>query len=591
MTDPDSSSNGNGELRSARWFAQQTVIGLLHRASVKAEGFSQAVVDGRPVVGICNSWSELVNCNVHLRGLAAAVKRGVFEAGGLPLEFPTISLSENLMKPTTMLYRNLMSMDVEESIRAHPLDAVVLLASCDKTVPAQLMGAASAGVPAIMLTGGPAQAAHFRGRELGVGTDLWEYTAEFRAGRMTREEYAELESALIPSFGHCNELGTASTLATLVEALGMSLPGTAAIPAVDARRAAAAELTGRRAVELAGSGLTPERVLDAAAFDNAITALMAIGGSTNAVIHLLALARRVGVPLELDRFDEISRRTPVVANLRPSGEHLYEDLFRVGGVPALLRELRPLLDENATLISGETLGELLDRVSDEPDGEVLSALSSPRHEQGGIAVLRGNLAPRGALIKQSAASPELMCHTGSALVFEDIDDLAARIDAPDLPVDADSVLVLRNAGPRGAPGFPEWGMLPIPKRLLEAGVRDMVRLSDARMSGTAFGTVVLHMTPEAAAGGPLAAVEDGDEITLDVEGRTIDVALTADEIDRRLAAREPRPPAYTRGYGALFLEHVTQADEGCDLDFLQRRPGEPIESEPKGLLSGWIGGW
>jgi dihydroxy-acid dehydratase len=588
MTD---SSGDKHELRSARWFAQQNVVGLLHRASVKAEGFSRALVDGRPVIGICNSWSELVHCNVHLRGIASAVKRGVLEAGGLPLEFPTISLSENLMKPTTMMYRNLMSMDVEESIRAHPLDAVVLLASCDKTVPAQLMGAASAGVPAIMLTGGPAQAAHFRGRELGVGTDLWEYTAERRAGRMSQAEYAELEAALIPSFGHCNELGTASTLATVVEALGMSLPGSAAIPAVDARRAAAGELTGRRAVELAVCGLTPERILDASAFHNAITTLMAIGGSTNAVIHLLALARRVGVPLELERFDEISRRTPVIANLRPSGDYLYEDLFRAGGVPALMRELRPLLDEDAQLVSGETLGAMLDRVSDEPDGEVIAPLSSPRHPEGGIAVLHGNLAPRGALIKQSAASPELMRHTGRALVFEDMDDLIARIDLPGLPVDEESVLVLKNAGPRGAPGFPEWGMLPIPQALLERGVRDMVRISDARMSGTAFGTVVLHVTPESAALGPLAAVEDGDEIELDVERRILNVALSVDQIQQRLAARPAARPAYTRGYGALYLDHVTQADEGCDFDFLQRREGEAIESEPKGLLSGWIGGW
>jgi dihydroxy-acid dehydratase len=588
-TEPD--MNGGNGLRSARWFAQQTVIGVLHRASVKAEGFSAAIVDGRPVVGICNSWSELVHCNVHLRGIATAVKRGVLAAGGLPLEFPTISLSENLMKPTTMLYRNLMAMDVEESIRAHPFDAVVLLASCDKTVPAQLMGAASAGVPAIMLTGGPGQAAHFRGRELGVGTDLWEYTAEYRAGRMSMAEYAELEAALIPSFGHCNELGTASTLASVVEALGMCLPGTAAIPAVDARRAAAGELTGRRAVELARSGPTPEGVLDAAAFHNAITVLMAIGGSTNAVIHLLALARRVGVELELADFDEISRRTPVVANLRPSGEYLYEDLFRVGGVPAVMRELRPLLDENARLISGETLGEMLDGVSDEPDGEVIAPLSSPRHPEGGIAMLKGNLAPRGALIKQSAASPELLVHTGRAVVFEDMDDLIARIDDPDLDVDADSVLVLKNAGPRGAPGFPEWGMLPIPQKLLEQGVRDMVRISDARMSGTAFGTVVLHVAPEAAVLGPLAAIKDGDEISLDVERRVLEVALSDEEIERRLAGRPPARPAYTRGYGAMYLEHVTQADEGCDFDFLQRVPGEAIESEPKGLLSGWIGGW
>jgi dihydroxy-acid dehydratase len=587
----DDASRRNGSLRSARWFGSETVVGMLHRASVKAEGFSQTSLDGRPVVGICNSWSELVHCNVHLRGLAAAVKRGVIQAGGLPLEFPTISLSENLMKPTTMLYRNLMSMDVEESIRAHPLDSIVLLAACDKTQPAQLMGAASAGVPAIMLTGGPAQPAFYKGRELGVGTDLWEYTAEYRAGRLPKDEYEALEAALIPSAGHCNELGTASTMAGIVEALGVCLPGTAAIPAVDSRRAAAAEETGRRAVELARSGLTFDTILSPGAFDNAITLLMAMGGSTNAVIHLLALAGRVGVDLDLARFDEISRRTPVLANLRPSGAHLFADLFRVGGVPALMRELRPLLDEEAIIVTGERLGEALDRVKDDPDGDVIHSLAAPRKPQGGIAVLEGSLAPRGALMKQSAASPELMRHTGRAVVFEDMDDMSARIDDPDLPVDASSVLVLKHAGPRSAAGFPEWGMLPIPQRLLEQGVRDMVRISDARMSGTAFGTVVLHVTPEATALGPLAAVENGDEISLDVEGRRIDLLVPDDEVRRRLAHRPERPRPYRRGYGAMYLDHVLDADTGCDFDFLRKLPDEPNQVEPHGLLDGWIGGW
>ena len=443
-------------LRSDPWFRQRTVIGALHRAAVRAEGFSQPLGQGRPVIGICNSWSELVHCNFGLRGVADSVKRGVLEAGGIPLEFPTISLSEVLMKPTTMLYRNLMAMDVEESIRAHPLDAVVLLASCDKTTPAQLMGAASAGVPAIMLTGGPGQAANYKGRSLGVGTDLWKYTADLRAGKISEEEYAELEAAMIPSHGHCNELGTASTVASLAEALGMTLPGTAAIPAVDARRAAAGEQTGRRAVELARTDLTPEKVMDQAAFHNAITVLMAMGGSTNAVPHLLALAGRLGVPLDLDDFDTISRRTPVLANLSPSGDYLFGDLFRVGGVPAVLKQLRPLLDEKAVLITGQRLGDMLDTVTDEPDGDVIAPLAAPRSPRGGIAVLHGNLAPRGALIKQSAASPDLMQHSGPAVVFEDMDDLVSRIDDPDLPVTADSVLVLKHAGPIGA-GFPEWG--------------------------------------------------------------------------------------------------------------------------------------
>jgi dihydroxy-acid dehydratase len=564
---------------------------MLHRASIKADGFSAAATDGRPVIGICNSWSELVHCNVHLRGLAQAVKRGVLAAGGQPLEFPTISLSENLMKPTTMLYRNLMSMDVEETIRAHPLDAIVLLAGCDKTVPAQLMGSASAGIPAIMLTGGPGQAGYFQGRELGVGTDLWEYTAEYRAGRLSKEEYDALEAAMIPSFGHCNELGTASTMAGVVEALGMCLPGTATVPAVDARRAAAAEDTGRRAVELAGSDLTPTRILSHGAFDNAITALMALGGSTNAVIHLLALAGRVGVDLDLERFQEISHRTPMLANLRPSGQHLFADLFRVGGIPALLHELRPLLDLDALLISGQTLGESLETATPGVDGDVLASLSDPLHPTGGMTVLNGNLCPRGGVIKHATASPELLQHRGRAVVFEDMDDMVERIDDPDLPVEPDSVLVLKNAGPQGAPGFPEWGMLPLPKRLLEEGVRDMVRISDARMSGTAFGTVVLHVTPEAAAMGPLAAVEDGDEIVLDTEGRRLDLVLPDDEIQRRLDRLTSRPPAYLRGYGAMYLEHVLQADQGADFDFLRKVPDEEPVTEPRGLLDGWIGGW
>jgi len=578
-------------LRSQGWFGPRTVAGMLHRASVKAEGFSQVALDGRPVIGICNSWSELVHCNVHLRGLATAVKRGVLLAGGLPLEFPTISLSENLMKPSTMLYRNLMSMDVEESIRSHPLDAVVLLASCDKTVPAQLMGAASAGIPAIMLTGGPSQPAFYRGRELGVGTDLWKYTAEYRAGAITQGEYEDLEAAMIPSYGHCNELGTASTMAAVVEAIGMSLTGSAAIPAVDARRRAAAEQTGRRAVELAVAGVKPGAILTPGAFDNAITVLMAMGGSTNAVVHLLALAGRVGVSLDLERFDEISRRTPMLANLRPSGEYLFEDLFRHGGVPVLMRELRPLLDEDVTLISGERLGDALDRVSAGADGDVVAPLSSPRHPDGGIVVLRGNLAPDGAVIKKSVASPSLLSHAGPAVVFEDINDLDARIDDPDLAVEPDSVLVLRNGGPLGAPGFPEWGMIPIPRKLLEVGVRDMVRISDSRMSGTGFGTVVLHIAPEAAAGGPLAIVRDGDIVSLDVEGRRIDVELSDEEIARRLADSPPARRHYERGYGALYAEHVTQADTGADFDFLAGIPGEEPDSEPRGLLTGWIAGW
>ena len=577
-------------LRSERWFGGRDISGFIHRSSVHAEGISRAALVGRPVVGICNSWSEVVSCNLHFRGLAEAVKRGVLLAGGLPLEFPAIALGENLMKPTAMLFRNLMAMDVEECIRAYPFDSVVLLGGCDKSVPAQLMGAASAGVPAIMVTGGPSEPAWFRGRRLGAGTDLWHYADELRAGRMSEEEFDELEAASTPGVGHCNSMGTASTMTSLVEALGMCLPGTASIPAVDAARARAAEATGARAVELAREGTAPAEILTAEAFDNAITVLMAIGGSTNAVIHLLALAGRVGVPLTLDRFHELSQRTPLLANVSPSGEHLVGELHRAGGIGAVLSELAPLLHGGAPTVTGRSLAEgfagatVLDR-------DVIASLDAPRAAAGGIAVVRGSLAPDGALVKRSAASPELLSHRGSAVVFEDVYDVAGRIDDPALDVGPDSVLVLRNAGPRGGPGMPEWGQLPIPRKLLERGVTDLVRVSDARMSGTAFGTVVLHVAPESAAGGPLRAVRDGDPIVLDVDAQRLDLEVPADEVARRLGALGPVEPAYRRGYGALYLEHVLQANEGCDFDFLRAREGEPAAPEPLGLLSGWVGGW
>ena len=580
----------SSRLRSAQWFGERDLAGFIHRASVHAEGISRAALDGRPVVGICNSWSELVNCNLHFRGLADSVKRGVLLAGGLPLEFPTISLGENLMKPTAMLFRNLMAMDVEESIRGYPVDSVVLLGGCDKTVPAQLMGAASANVPAIMVTGGPAQPAVFRGRELGGGTDLWHYVDELRAGRMTDAEFAELEAAATPSYGHCNEMGTASTMTSLTEALGMCLPGTATIPAVDAARHRAAEATGARAVALARETLRPSQILTSAAFDNAITLLMALGGGTNAVVHLLALAGRVGVPLTLDRFDEISGRTPLLANLRPSGEHLFERLHHAGGIPAVLRELGSLVDGDALTVTGRPLGQEI-AGADVLDRGVIAARATPLAAEGGIAALRGSLAPDGAILKRSAASPSLLRHRGRAVVFEDVYDVQARIDDPALDVTAESVLVLRNSGPKGGPGMPEWGQIPIPAKLLRQGITDMVRVSDARMSGTAFGTVVLHVAPESAAGGPLAAVRDGDPIVLDVEERRLDLDLPTDEIRRRLTEVRQRQPAYRRGYGALFLQHVLQANEGCDFDFLRARPGEPAVSEPLGLLHGWVGGW
>jgi dihydroxy-acid dehydratase len=577
-------------LRSSRWFAPHNVSGLLHRASLRA-AIDVDVRSGQPVIGICSAWSELVHCNVHLRRVAEAVKRGVHDAGGVAVEFPTISLSENLMKPTAMLYRNLMAMDVEEMIRAHPIDAVVLLGGCDKTVPAQIMGAISAGVPAIVLTGGPSEPGRFRGRELGVGADIWRYTDDVRAGRMSLEEYREFEAALIPSAGHCNEMGTASTMAAIAEALGIALPGTAMVPAPHPDRVTAAVNTGARAVALAHAGPAPHEILSGDALDNAIAVLHAIGGATNAVVHLLAFAGRLGIDLPLERFAQLSRRTPMLVNARPSGEFLAHDLFAAGGIPAVMRELGDLLHLDALTVTGRPLGEEI-ATSQIADPAVIASRANPIGAGGALAVLRGSLAPRGALIKRSAASAKLSHHRGPAVVFDGIDDLIARIDDPELDVSPASVLVLRGGGPIGGPGMPEWGMLPIPQKLLRSGVSDMVRISDARMSGTGSGTVVLHVAPEAAVAGPLAAVRDGDTISLNVDAGRLDVDLEPAEIRRRLAERPVcTGTAPARGYRALYVQHVLQADEGCDFDFLRRVAGEPEDSMPTGLLSGWVGGW
>jgi dihydroxy-acid dehydratase len=581
-------SEKSGELRSQRWFGTQDVAGLIHRAYLSSEGISRPAFAGRPVIGICNTWSELVNCNLHFRTLAQAVKRGVLQAGGLPLEFPTISLGEAFMKPTTMLYRNLMAMDVEETIRANPLDAVVLLGGCDKTIPAPLMGAASVDLPTIMVTGGPTEPAVYCGRQLGAGTDLWKYTDDFRAGRMSAAEYQDLEASLVPSVGHCPEMGTASTMSAIVEALGMSLPGSSFIPAVDARRYSIAEATGRQAVELARKGLRPSQVLSKEAFDNAITVLMALGGSTNAVIHLLALAGRVGIDLALERFDEISSLVPLIVNVRPSGEHLVEQLFHAGGLPAVMSRLDGTLNLDCLTVTGRTLGDNITGATVSDDA-VISSRENPWQGSGSIVVLKGNLAPRGALIKRSAASPNLLRHRGNAVVFDDIDELAARVD--DVEIDEETVMVLRNSGPKGGPGMPDWGQLPVPTRLLRKGVRDVVRISDARMSGTAFGTVVLHICPESADGGPLGIVRDGDAIVLDVDARRLDLDIGEAELKRRMSGFQPPARKYSRGYGALYLDHVMQADKGCDFDFLQRHAGEPFEREPLGLVGGPITGW
>jgi dihydroxy-acid dehydratase len=565
-------ANGR-KLRSDDWFGGFSYESTTRRAWMRSQGFGPQVFQGRPVVGICNSFSEFNNCNAHLRELAEAVKRGVWAAGGFPLEFPTISLGEVFLRPTSMLFRNLMSMDVEEMIRGNPIDGVVLLAGCDKTTPAQLMGAASADVPALMVTGGPMLAGNWKGNVLGSGTDGRKYFQEVRAGRLTEEQWCEIESCIARSAGHCTVMGTASTMASMAEALGMTLPGNAAIPAVDSRRHQLAEASGRRIVEMIQEDLRPSRILTRAAFENAIKVDMAIGGSTNAVVHLIAIAGRVGVDLSLPDFDRLSRQTPFLANVKPSGEYVMEDFFYAGGLPAVMREILPLLDGAAFTVTGRTLADNLGGV--EPgDRRVVRALDQPLHPEGGTAILYGTLAPDGAVIKQTAASPRLLKHRGRALVFSTFDELKAGIDDPALDVDENTVVVLQNAGPKGGPGMPEWGHLPIPAKLLKQGVSDMVRISDARMSGTSFGTDVLHVAPEAAAGGPLALVRTGDEILLDVDARRLDLCVPEEELQRRRAAWRPREPHYARGYGKLFLDHVTQANLGCDFDFLiGRSPG------------------
>ncbi|HEY7709048.1 MAG TPA: IlvD/Edd family dehydratase [Candidatus Entotheonella sp.] len=554
--------------RSRAWFDTPELYGWLRRAAFKAEGFGEPAYEGRPIIGICNSWSELTHCNAHLRQVAEAVKRGVWQAGGFPMEFPVMSLGEYNMRPTTMLYRNLMSMDVEESISANPLDGVVLLGGCDKTTPALLMGAASADLPSILVTGGPQLKGHWRGEELGSCTDCRRYQQELRAERITEEDWAELQNCIVRSPGHCMVMGTASTMASMGEALGMALPHNAAIPAVDSRRMQLAEASGRQIVQLVARGIRPSDIMTPDAFDNAIRTLHAIGGSTNAIIHLIAIAGRVGIDLSLDRFDELSRSTPFLLDLKPSGRFLMEDFYYAGGLPALLKELRPLLHQDALTVTGQSLGaHLADVVSHNP--ELIRPLDAPLHAEGGLAVLYGSLAPGGALIKPTAASPALLTHRGRAVVFANHDDMEHRIDDPDLEVHPDDVLVMRDAGPIGAPGMPEWGFLPLPKKLLQQGVRDMVRISDARMSGTAFGTVVVHATPESAAGGPLAAVRTGDIIELDVPNRRLELLVEPQEVAQRLASAAPPAPHYRRGYGWLFAQHILQADKGCDFDFLR----------------------
>lgn len=555
--------------RSQEWFGGTGRNGFIHRSWMRNQGFAPDVFDGRPVIGIATTWSELTPCNAHLRGVAEAVKRGVWESGGFPLEFPVMSLGEPMMRPTTMLYRNMLAMESEELIRANPLDGVVMLTGCDKTTPGLAMGAASVDLPSLMITGGPMLNGKFRGRDIGSGTDVWKFTEEHRAGRMSTEDLYEAEACMARSSGHCMTMGTASTMASIVEALGLQLTGAAAIPAVDSRRTAMAQLAGRRIVDMVDEGLTMSKVMTRESFENAIIVNAALGGSTNAIVHLLAMAGRLGIDLTLDDFDAISRKVPLLVNLMPSGQYLMEDFYYAGGVPAVMKELSPVLHLNAMTVSGKTIGEA---IADAPcyDREVIATWDKPIQPPGSsTAVLKGNLAPDGAVLKISAATPSLLKHRGPALVFDTNEEYMAVADDPNLDVTADTVLIVRNAGPKGYPGFPEVGNMPLPKKLLDAGVTDMVRVSDARMSGTGFGTCVLHVAPEAAAGGPLGVVRTGDIIELDAEARLIRMDISDDELAERLKAFTPQVAPATRGWEQLYIQHVTGADRGADLDFLE----------------------
>ena len=567
-------------LRSREWFEGSEKDQIYHRSWFKNQGLPADLFDGRPVIGICNTWSQLTPCNAHLRDLAERVTHGIYEAGGLPLEFPVFSASESALRPTAMLYRNLAAMDVEESLRACPLDGVVLLAGCDKTTPSLVMGAASVDIPAIVVSGGPMLNGWFRGERVGSGTALWQMSEAIKAGEMTREEFLDAEAAMSRSPGSCNTMGTASTMASMMEALGMALSGNAAIPAVDSRRRVMAQITGRRIVQMVKDDLKPSDILTKAAFENAIRCNGAIGGSTNAVIHLLAIAGRVGLDLSLDDWDRLGRDVPTIVNLMPSGEYLMEEFFYAGGLPVVLRMLGEggHLNRDALTVSG---GPIWDEVKDATNwnAEVIRPVERALTRSGGIAVLRGNLAPDGAVLKPSAASEHLLTHRGPAVVFEDIDDYKARIADPDLDVDEDSVLVLKNCGPRGYPGMAEVGNMGLPPKVLQKGVKDMVRISDARMSGTAYGTVVLHTSPEAARGGPLAVVRTGDMIELDVPNRRLHLDIPEAELAARLADWTPRVERPAGGWAMLYHDHVQGADTGADMDFLVGCRGNAVARE------------
>jgi dihydroxy-acid dehydratase len=556
------------ELRSHRWYGVKDIRSFGHRSRTAQMGYHRSDYAGKPVIAIINTWSDINPCHSHFKQRVEEVKRGIWQAGGFPVEMPAISLSEPFQKPTTMLYRNLLAMECEELLRSYPADGCVLMGGCDKTTPALVMGAISMNLPAIFMPAGPMLRGDYKGEFLGSGSDTWKYWAELRAGNITENDWQDVEDGIARSPGHCMTMGTASTMTSATEVLGLTLPGASSIPAPDSRHAQMATLTGKRIVEMVWEDLKPSDILTAASFDNAVTAVLGLGGSTNSIVHLIAMARRAGIALDLARFDALARKTPVLANLRPSGKYLMEDFFYAGGLRAYLTQLGDLIDFTQQTCSGRSLGENVEgaKVYNE---DVIRPRGNPLVASDGLAVLTGNLAPMGAVIKPAAMEPQLRKHTGPAVVFKDYNDMAARIDDDALPVTKDSVIVLQSAGPQGAPGMPEWGQLPIPRKLLKEGVRDMLRISDARMSGTSYGACVLHVTPESHVGGPLALVQDGDLITLDVEARRIDMLVSQEELARRKAAWKAPAPKFTRGYGVLYLKHIQQADTGCDFDFLE----------------------
>jgi dihydroxy-acid dehydratase len=559
------------DLRSHRWYGVNDLRSFGHRSRTAQMGYERADYAGKPVIGIINTWSDINACHTHFKQRVEEVKRGVWEAGGFPVELPAMTLSEPFQKPTTMMYRNFLAMEAEEALRSYPADGAVLMGGCDKTTPALLMGAISMNLPAIFMPAGPMLRGNWRGNALGSGSDVWKYWAELRAGTITSEDWGEIEEGIARSPGHCMTMGTASTMTSAAEALGMTLPGAASIPAADSRHAVMATRTGKRIVDMVWEDLKPSDLITEDAIHNSVSAVLAIGGSTNAVVHLIALARRAGLELDMEAFDRQARETPLLANIRPSGAYLMEDFYYAGGLPAVLKQLAigGRLKTGARTVNGATIGDNVERAAIYNE-DVIRPLNNPLVASDSLAVLRGNLAPDGAIIKPPAAESRLHKHAGKAVVFEDYNDMAARIDDPDLDVDENSVLVLKNAGPIGAPGMPEWGQLPIPKKVLAKGVRDMVRVSDARMSGTSYGACVLHVAPESFIGGPLALVRDGDVIELDIPGRRLSMRVSDEELDRRRAAWKRPPPRYGRGYGRLFSEHVSQANEGCDFDFLER---------------------